>query len=135
MMIPTCKRATSQRSANDFFVSPLIPKFLTEKFSPRTPRVRYLGEMERDDALREARTALCDLLLGRQARHAARIWLDMGLDVERIHAGLPRKFIDAYIDQAAHVEWIAERLERGQILLGGRNNRCGYQPVGEGDDL
>lgn len=81
--------------------------------------------------LLEARTALCDLLLGRQARHAAAIWLQMGLDVERIHADIPRRIIDAYIDQAAHVEWIAERLERGQMMLGGRLNRCGVQPMDE----
>jgi hypothetical protein len=72
-----------------------------------------------------ARAALCDLLLGRRLRSRAEWFLTEALDYDS--RGL-HELADTKLDDAAHWEWIAIRCEHGQILWGGRLNRCGYQP-------
>ena len=71
------------------------------------------------------RTALTDLLTGRVFRHYADEGLQVALDAERY--GAPVAVVDQELARAAHWEWMAVRAECGQILWGGRCNRCGYQ--------
>lgn len=69
------------------------------------------------------RLMLCDVLQGRVLRlHAARV-LTEALELEA--RGVPAEAVDEELGRAAHLEWIAARSEQGQILWGGRLNRCG----------
>lgn len=77
--------------------------------------------------LTEARATLCDLLIGRRFRSIAAEHLRAALMLEDYRS--PDHVIDTLLDEAAHCEWIACRSEQGQMLWGGRLNRCGYQPL------
>lgn len=78
------------------------------------------------------RIELCDLLIGRTLRLRAHntlcraLWLESG--------GAPQSEVLDRLDQAAHLEWIAVRAERGNIYWGGRFNRCGYQAFAAASD-
>lgn len=87
-----------------------------------------MGNDEPDDpdVLLDARAALCDLLIGRRFRMRAQQHLDAALHLEEY--GVPAYVTDDLLGQAAHCEWLACRSEQGEILWGGRLNRCGYQP-------
>lgn len=83
------------------------------------------------DELMVERAKLCDLLIGRSYRaHAAKLLEGAFYLLEHGH---PDFVLDALIDQAAHIEWIASLAEQGRIRFGGRLNRCGYQ--GDGEDV
>lgn len=76
-----------------------------------------------DVELRVARTQLSDLLIGRMFRLHAQDTFEVALDIER--HGAPRDTVTHELERAAHQEWVAVRSERGQVVFGGRLNRCG----------
>ncbi len=78
-----------------------------------------------DDRLFEMRATLCDLLIGRWMRAAADEKLAEALVLEE---GGWMSQAQERLDHAAHIEWIAQRAEMGQILWGGRLNRYGERP-------
>lgn len=71
----------------------------------------------------EARTALCDLLWGRWIRARAADLLEQALWTES--QGATAASVQHLLETAAHWEWIAAISERGQLMWGMRNNRCG----------
>lgn len=84
-----------------------------------------------DYALTRARSAICDLLQGRVLRQHAEETLKVALEIERL--GAPLDVVVTELERAAHWEWIAVRSEWGQIMWGGRLNRCGRpEAVGDG---
>ena len=42
---------------------------------------------------------------------------------------VPAYVLDDALAEAAQWEWIAQRAELGEVLWGGRFNRCGFQPL------
>ncbi len=80
-------------------------------------------QLARAKALLEARTTLCDLLIGRSARLHASEELAIALRMEAIHAS--PLAVTLVLCRAAHWEWIAGISERGQVAWGQRLNRCG----------
>jgi hypothetical protein len=77
--------------------------------------------------LAEARTALCDLLIGREIRAKADEQLEYALWLESKR--VTRASVDDALANAAHWEWMASITERGKVLWGNRNNRCGRTEV------
>lgn len=84
-----------------------------------------------ENALRRARSVICDLLQGRALRMHAEETLRAALRCEEL--GAPRYVVVRELERAAHWEWIAMISERGQVLWGGRLNRCGRQERVEND--
>lgn len=76
------------------------------------------------------RTVLCDLLTGRVLRGYAEVSLKKAIALEN---AAPYHLVstEEYLDNAAHIEWVAKQAEQGNIAWGGRFNRCGYQPKEE----
>lgn len=74
-------------------------------------------------ALKRARSVICDLLQGRVLRLHAEETFQSALWCEQI--GAPREVVVRELERAAHWEWIAMISERGQVMWGGRLNRCG----------
>lgn len=72
-----------------------------------------------------ARATLCDLLIGRWMRALAQEKFADALMIEE--GGWTREAIER-LESAAHLEWIGQRAEMGQILWGGRLNRYGERP-------
>lgn len=81
-----------------------------------------------DRELFRARATLCDLLLGRVFRGHAERELGVAFECERY--GAPPATVTEGLDRAAHLEWIAQKSEWGQILWGCRLNRDGQKPEG-----
>lgn len=84
---------------------------------------------ERFDALWKQRAVLCDLITGHMLRVRAAQMLESALESEAL--GFPLAIVQQDLDAAAHMEWIAEKSERGQILWGGRYDRYGRNPEGD----
>lgn len=72
-----------------------------------------------------ARATLCDLLIGRWMRQLAQEKFADALIID--DGGWKGEAIQR-LEQAAHLEWIAQRAEMGQVLWGGRLNRHGERP-------
>lgn len=81
-----------------------------------------MNQLRDDSELFMARATLCDLLIGRWMRMMAAEKLADALIVEE---GGWMKEAQERLDHAAHIEWIAQRAEMGQILWGGRYTRYG----------
>jgi hypothetical protein len=75
--------------------------------------------------LQHARTALCDLLIGREFRAIAADYLDWAIVSEREGC---RVVPAAMFEKAVRAEEFARWAEWGQLLFGERHNRCGDAP-------
>ena len=96
--------------------------------------------MKANTDLLEQRTALCDLLIGLRFRAmAAREFYTAMLyenwpepsDPDELSDGHSKRLCEDHLERAMHLEWVAVIAETGQVLWGGRNNRCGFQPKTE----